>query len=155
MSSVINLNLYLELSHTLKHKMSNDEMKKSFWLELYNNSCSVEKIERNIGIAMILIHPEFKFINPIKRTGFIKRIAEKCELGKLVHGAICPNNAKEKDHIWPFSLGGETIDSNRADLCEYCNRGKSNTIVGYFDWGSSTPDWVIEKVDFIRRSIGQ
>ena len=110
-------------------------------------------MENNLPVAMALIHPEFPDCPKPRRTGFRRVISENCELGKIIPGAVCPNKATELDHIWPVSLGGETRDSNRADLCSVCNRGKSNT-PGYFPWTAEAPGWVIEKIFSIRGKIG-
>jgi hypothetical protein len=154
MNGVDNLNVYMNCIYQLQYLKNNDKLKRDYWLELFNNHAGISGLKKDIGIAMALIHPDFPDIQKDSRNHFVKTMSSQCELGKLVKGAICPNRAKEKDHIWPFSLGGISIDVNRADLCEYCNRGKSNTIVGYFPWDSHTYDWVLEKIDFTRRRIG-
>lgn len=149
-----NLNEYLGIIHRLENEMTNDDYKRRYWVELYE---TIKKQNLDVlrpGIALALINPQFPDIALDKRTGFIKSLADYCELGKLVSGAICPNTAKHKDHIWPYSLGGATIDANRADLCERCNRGKGATIVGYFPWERATPNWVLNRIDITRRLIG-
>lgn len=148
------LNNYLETIHHVKNNATNNDEKRELWLKLYDKYQLNGNNNDSLGIAMSLIHPDFPDVVTEKRTGFKKPISDSCELGKLVSGAICPNNAFELDHIWPISLGGITEDRNRADLCRDCNRGKSNTIVGYFPWDGNIPNWVIEKIDNIRRSIG-
>jgi hypothetical protein len=148
------LNNYLEIIFHLKNKTTNDFEKSKFWLELHDKYKKNGNNNLSLGIAMALIHPDFPDVIFEKRTGFRKPISNECELGKLVSGAKCPNSAFELDHIWPISLGGITEDRNRADLCRDCNRGKSNTIVGYFPWGGNIPNWVIEKIDIIRSGIG-
>ena len=145
------LNSYMQALYTLKEKTTNNIEKRALWLHLYKEFT----IDNSISTAMILIHPDFPDVEEETRVGFKKKISIKCELGKLVIGAKCPNIAVELDHMWPISLGGVTDDRNRADLCKDCNRGKSNTIVGYFPWGETAPNWVIEKVQTIRRLIGE
>jgi len=44
--------------------------------------------------------------------------------------ATLPGLVLHVDHIVPWSRGGETIIENLQTLCEPCNLGKSNTIVG-------------------------
>lgn len=154
MVGIENLNKYLSYIHRLKMEMNNDELKRGYWLELYCSCNGIDGLKKNIGTAMALIHNEFPDVQKLSRNGFVKTINENCELGKLVTGANCPNKAKEMDHIWPYSLGGISEDRNRADLCEYCNRGKSNAIVGYFPWDLETPEWVLERIELIRRRIG-
>ncbi len=138
----------------MKVKMSSDRLKRDYWLELFNQAESPEKMGKNLPIAMALIHPEFPDCTVPSRRGFVRPGSDNCELGKIVPGAECPNRAEESDHIWPLSLGGSTIDSNRADLCRSCNRGKSSTVVGYFPWSGSTPGWALEKIFKIRGNIG-
>ena len=123
-------------------------------MDLYVNTTR-EKLKSEIGIAMVLVHPSFEDVKEKSKSGFKANVSGICELGKLIHGAVCPNKAKERDHIFPWSLGGITSDVNRADLCETCNRGKSNTVVGYFPWNGETPAWVIEEIWNTRKYIGE
>ena len=154
MTGINNLNEYLEIIYNLEFVKTNDDLKRNYWIELYLRipNSSIQKTKP--GIALSLIHPYFPDVSLDSRSGFVRLMSEKCELSKLVIGADCKNTAKEKDHIWPHSLGGGTIDANRADLCERCNRGKGATIVGYFPWSNNTPDWVIQKINSIRNNIG-
>lgn len=150
LNSVTALNSYLAALHMLTVGASSNQKKRELWLNMYKDF----HMNNSIALAMILIHPDFPDVRQSKRSGFVKQREEKCELGKLISGAICPNKAEERDHIWPYSLGGITEDRNRADLCRACNRGKSNTVVAYFPWGDETPSWVIEKIESTRRRIG-
>jgi hypothetical protein len=154
MTGIENLNNYMNYIFRLKNEMSSNELKRKYWLDLFNACGGINGLRNDVGAAMTLIHVDFPDIQKISRNGFVKTISDKCELGNLVTGAKCPNKAKEIDHVWPLSLGGISEDRNRADLCEYCNKGKSNTIVGYFPWDKKTPDWVLERIDFTRKSIG-
>ena len=149
------LNEYMEHIHKLKKECTSPEKRREYWIDLYND-VGLENLRNGlrIGTAMVLIHPYFEDAGTPRRSGFKGPIASNCELGKLIHGAKCPNIAAEKDHIFPWSLGGLTMDANRADLCKSCNRGKSNTIVGYFPWGGDTPSWAVERIYKIRKSIG-
>ena len=124
------------------------------WIKLFDLAPTPREMEENLPIAMALIHPEFPDCSQPSRIGFTRSLSDDCQLGKIVTGAECPNRAEERDHIWPLSLGGSTIDSNRADLCAKCNRGKGSTVVGYFPWSEKTPGWAIEKIFKIRSNIG-
>ena len=134
--------------------MSSDQLKRQYWVELFNRAATPREMGENLPIAMALIHPEFPDCDQPRRSGFTRSLSDNCQLGKIVPGADCPNPAEEKDHIWPLSLGGSTIDSNRADLCTNCNRGKGSTVVGYFPWTGKTPEWAIQKIFKIRSNIG-
>ncbi len=148
------LNEYLGYIDELNRECTSPEKRREFWLDLYVNT-TLEKLKSEIGIAMVLVHPSFEDVKEKSKSGFKANISGICELGKLIHGAVCPNKAKERDHIFPWSLGGITSDVNRADLCEACNRGKSNTVVGYFPWNGETPAWAIEEIWNTRKHIGE
>ena len=154
LSGIAALNQYMHLIHKLEGECTNAESRRDFWLDLYNK-IHPPNIDSNIAIAMVLIHPSFEDVREKSRSGFKAHLSGLCELGRLIHGADCPNIAVEMDHIFPYSLGGVTRDVNRADLCKSCNRGKSNTVVGYFPWDGKVPDWVIEEVWATRKRIGK
>jgi hypothetical protein len=154
MDGVSSLNEYLKYINKIQIEKSSSQMKREYWIELFNLAPSQREMKENLPIAMALIHPEFPDCGKPSRTGFIRSLSDNCQLGKIVMGAECLNPAEEKDHIWPLSLGGSTIDSNRADLCTNCNRGKGSTVVGYFPWTGKTPEWVIQKIFKIRSNIG-
>ena len=153
MKGILALNEYLIHIDILNRECTNIETRREYWIKLYR-SIQNNKLETNIGTEMVLIHPIFEDVEVKSRYGFKATISGRCELGKLIHGAICPNIAKEKDHVFPWSLGGITSDVNRADLCQSCNRGKSNTVVGYFPWNESTPAWVNEEIWKTRKRMG-
>lgn len=144
MVDVNSLNEYMNYIYILKNRKTNNKQKKEFFLMLFDKTNG--NLKNNLSISMALIHPEFPEMKKESRNGFTNLLADNCQLGFLIKGAKCPNPASQKDHIFPYSLGGITEDRNRADLCESCNRGKSNTVVGYFPWHQKTPDWVIEKI---------
>ena len=154
MKGITALNEYLGYIDELNRECTSPEKRREFWLDLYVNTTR-EKLKSEIGIAMVLVHPSFEDVKEKSKSGFKANVSGICELGKLIHGAVCPNKAKERDHIFPWSLGGITSDVNRADLCETCNRGKSNTVVGYFPWNGETPAWVIEEIWNTRKYIGE
>ena len=148
------LNEYLKLIDKLRRECTSPKARREFWLDLYEKT-TLKKMESEISIAMVLIHPSFEDVEKKSKSGFKTNISGGCELSKLIIGAKCPNKAEEKDHIFPWSLGGITSDVNRADLCKSCNRGKSNTVVGYFPWNGETPAWVIEEIWKTRKNIGE
>jgi hypothetical protein len=152
-SGIESLNQYMKLVYKLERECTNAASRRDFWMELYQKT-SIDKMKSEIGICMVLIHPSFEDVGEKSRSGFKSHISGQCELGKLIHGAVCLNKATERDHIFPLSLGGITSDVNRADLCKSCNRGKSHTVVGYFPWHGETPDWVMEEIWKIRKNIG-
>ena len=154
MEGVDALNQYLIYVNKMQVEKSSNELKRDYWVELFELASTPKEMRNNLPIAMALIHPEFPDCPRPRRSGFNRSLSEYCELGKIVPGAECPNPAEENDHIWPLSLGGLTIDSNRADLCTKCNRGKGSTVVGYFPWDGNTPGWAIEKIFEIRANIG-
>jgi hypothetical protein len=152
---VKNLNLYLSYLFELKHVQNSSQLKNEYWIDMFNKSGGIQGLRKEISIAMILIHPEFPFVeNTIRsKTGFYSTSSSVCEIFKIIPGAKCSNIPTQVDHLWPFSHGGVNSDLNRADLCESCNRGKSNS-VGYFYWDGEAPEWVLLEIDKIRRRIG-
>ena len=61
----------------------------------------------------------------------------KCE-SELIWGYKCPLNADiQQDHLFPYSLGGPTIGTNRILLCKYNNMVKTSDI-HCFPWEEFT-----------------
>ncbi|WP_082729098.1 HNH endonuclease [Burkholderia sp. LA-2-3-30-S1-D2] len=111
---------------------------------------------RNLG-RMLRIHtdiPAFLYDNQIfcefaKQTGRIaaeEKRSDQIERNALsVEPAQCylcgvsltkKKNARDQctvEHIWPLSLGGETVEENIIPACKDCNDKRSNTIT--WAWG--------------------
>ena len=70
----------------------------------------------------------------------------------LKHGGICPTCSvplegtnHNTEHILPLSLGGGNDDSNRAQLCSWCNTARNQTFMG-INRGEKYPEnWIIVK----------
>ena len=70
----------------------------------------------------------------------------------LKHGGICPTCSvpleganHNTEHILPLSLGGDNDDSNRVQLCSWCNTARNQTFMG-INRGEKYPEnWIIVK----------
>jgi len=90
---------------------------------------------------LALVHPDFTMDRngqPVRNGGYASRTFkakysdERCSVGTLFEGIIqCPYHREttrcEADHLWPFSLGGPTDNTNKLPLCKDCNQQKSNS----------------------------
>jgi len=67
--------------------------------------------------------------------------AGSCEIFRLLPGAECTINeeGREFDHVWPYSLGGPTVSSNRTRLCATHNQVKSAFVLLAMD---EQPEWL-------------
>jgi hypothetical protein len=111
--------------------------------------------------AMVLIHPRFyenldPSWDPRGKRSFEREVKTDaticqstllwnydCELSSVFHG----------DHLWPQSLGGPTIASNKALLCEMHNRCKGSDIHNY-PWELGLPEWyngILERIRLFRK----
>lgn len=54
------------------------------------------------------------------------------------------------DHLFPYSLGGPTVATNKIHLCALHNQMKSND-VHVFPWEAPAPTWLPNCLDSIRR----
>jgi len=97
----------------------------------------------HLPTLLALIHPNFTYnqhgqpdrnrdYSASRNTFSIKYTTERCQLSRLLGGNIqCPYHRRtvkcQADHLWPFSLGGPTIETNKLALCGDCNRQKSNS----------------------------
>jgi hypothetical protein len=117
------------------------------WEEKYN--CYKKKM-LTMPEAMVLVHPRFykdidtdweprgtRSFESIVVTGASKCQSEilwlyKCEssISIVFHG----------DHLWPRGLGGPTVSSNKAILCDMHNFIKGMDIHNY-PWEQGIPDW--------------
>lgn len=159
-----NAKIYLEIYADVK------ELK---WVDLYS-----KHMEGTLHFpkSMILCYPYlYKRINPRasdfehlqKELGRFKKKfkdstkigrSEKCE-SNLIYGIDCSIHKNslparihkiEFDHVFPFSLGGPTIEQNRMTLCKYHNQNKSNDIHLY-PWEAGEPKWLRDQINKIAK----
>lgn len=134
------------------------------WLESYK----LQKKSRFVQLA--LLHPlHFQELDlPGHQT--VKKIQEAIQgprsfptpLGghscdsSLLWGYECGLNAEiQQDHLFPYSLGGPTLQTNRIFLCSYHNMVKSSDIHCY-PWESIdqwTRPWLERQIDKLYKEV--
>ncbi len=80
--------------------------------------------------------------SPAQRRAIFDRCDGRCEHHSLILGR-CRAAATQADHIYPWSLGGDTSLANGAGLCARHNRMKSNHIPS---------GWYIRRLENARKS---
>lgn len=95
------------------------------------NNNTIEEIGQND--RLIILHLSYlthrTVIGNIKNTG---NWSSRLEVSGNCKYPGCQNKAHQKDHIWPFSLGGPFELWNFQGLCNFHNRMKSNSPVFNF-----------------------
>lgn len=126
------------------------------WIDLYN---SFANEKRGIALGLALIHPEhYKHFEPQEsiqgRRQFDFEVAQgnaRCYADRL-WGCACKSKIDGRvcgDHLFPYSLGGPTIASNKMLLCSVHNRMKSFDIHVY-PWEMGEPVWLPDVIERIR-----
>jgi hypothetical protein len=77
---------------------------------------------------------------------------EPCR-AEIIWGYRCNAQAASADHLFPYSLGGPTIASNKVHLCRFHNEMKSNDI-HLFPWELGRPLWLAQCLQAIRMLMG-
>lgn len=130
------------------------------WMRIYY-TIEQDDSETTLPVFLALIHPDFYYdrlgrdcrLNlsiPHPRTRErmprnVKQnrcrldvlIGEKCPLQRVGQETVC-------DHLWPYSLGGPSILDNQLELCDECNRQKSNS--PYLFPGNAIPNWLNDRI---------
>jgi len=160
------LSVYFSTYKKLQQKLPyGPEAFNSLWIETVPAGGPEWSVEQ-LPILLSLIHPNFTYnrhghpdrdrdYSTSRKTFSKKYTTERCQLSKLLADAIqCPYQRREvrcqADHLWPFSLGGPTIETNKLALCEDCNRQKSNSPFLYP--GDRVPRWLVLRVMQLKRS---
>ena len=69
------------------------------------------------------------------RCDWAKLTGDVCEFSHLLREAFAlPMITTAKDHVWPYALGGNTVDANKVILCRWHNgmiKGADNS---YFEY---------------------
>ena len=137
----------------------------SLWIEAVPAGGPHWDVE-HLPTLLALIHPNFTFnkhgypdrdrdYSASRKTFPNKYTTERCQLSRLLGDHIqCPYHRRtvkcQADHLWPFSLGGPTIETNKLALCGDCNRQKSNSPLLYP--GDRVPRWLVLRVMQLKRS---
>jgi hypothetical protein len=84
------------------------------------------------GVITVLGPTSFEGISPVRT----------CE-SQRVFGYRCPRiePTLHQDHLFPRSLGGPTVGTNRITLCDLHNYYKGMDI-HFFPWEDGTPSWL-------------
>lgn len=79
-------------------------------------------------------------------------------LSETIWGYKCSHSRQSKsivqaDHLFPYSLGGPTISSNKIYLCKFHNQMKSNDI-HFYPWERGEPAWLATHLQEIAKRKG-
>ena len=82
-------------------------------------------------------------------------ITTKCQ-ASIIWNYECQNKTEiQADHLFPYSMGGPTIEQNRINLCKYHNMVKSSDI-HCFPWNETRQwidPWLDNQIIKIRKSV--
>lgn len=134
------------------------------WLEQYE---LYRKRQLSLPSAFALVHPwhyedltstEVASVRGNRR--FSKEVSMKSILcsSEIIWGYKCCRRLREKvqaDHLFPYSLGGSTVASNKIYLCKFHNQMKSNDI-HLFPWERGEPEWLsicLQVIERIKRMV--
>ncbi len=87
---------------------------------------------------------------------FRGKLASKACTSKYLWGYDCEFNSDiQKDHLFPYSLGGPTVNGNMLGLCRYHNMVKSSDVHCYpwEDFGVWAEPWLDLQIDKLRTLI--
>ena len=127
------------------------------WLERYQ---AYTEGRLSLVEAIALVHPEHyghldpesAIRGPRSFTPEIGLAGVKCGV-ELFWGYACGHSLEGQvvgDHIFPYSLGGPTVGSNKVHLCVLHNQMKSND-VHVFPWETAELPWLPICLKAIRR----
>lgn len=114
----------------------------------------------SLAHAFALIHPDhYADLDPMNAIRGPRQFEEEVGVSSVrcaVHefwGYPCSNSLLGDvvgDHVFPYSLGGPTVATNKIHLCRIHNQMKSND-VHVFPWDAPPPPWLPICLDAIRR----
>ena len=148
-----------QYTDTLEYLTFFANAKKRSWAELYDVYDELTFPER-----LVLVHPEWyesnKKVKNCKVRGKRDRKVNKngwevCESIKF-WDYECPFDDPDIkiDHVFPWSLGGPSVPSNSAYLCEYHNRLKGPDIHHLeLNEDGSDFDWFPETLEKVRKKL--
>lgn len=130
------------------------------WAELYDLYLSKEL---TLEERFCLIHPvhleELGLQNKIQgnrafneEPGVSTMLCQSNQIWGYSCCAVKDQNRLVADHLFPYSLGGPTIASNKLYLCKFHNQVKSNDI-HFFPWERGEPDWLSIQIARVRNEI--
>lgn len=89
-------------------------------------------------------------LKPYRATAHWKRIRLQVLNRDAWTCAYCGDQAKQVDHVWPRSKGGEDTLDNLVAACERCNYAKRDKTDAVFLGTASTPPDLVERISPIR-----
>ena len=89
-------------------------------------------------------------LKPYRATAHWKRIRLQVLNRDAWTCAYCGDQAKQVDHVWPRSKGGEDTLDNLVAACERCNYAKRDKTDTVFLGTASTPPDLVERISPIR-----
>lgn len=133
------------------------------WLEFYSSNRS------ELSDKLALLHPDHFMSLDLPKGLTIDSIQKKIQgtrtfpntnrticRSELIWGYRCEFNGDlQHDHLFPYSLGGPTLASNRVHLCKYHNMVKSSDIHCY-PWefaAQFTEPWIDQQIGKIYREL--
>jgi hypothetical protein len=132
----------------------------SNWLNQYEMCC---RSTLSLPHAFALIHPWHYSqdstqlrVNGVRGSrSFPKEVGMTSLLcaSELIWGYKCSRSLGKEvqaDHLFPYSLGGQTVASNKVYLCSLHNQMKSNDI-HIFPWENGEPVWLSNCLEMIAR----
>lgn len=137
------------------HLMNSADLRDGSWEGLYERH---KGGELTIEESMVLINPRFYEDSSLAHTvrGPRRFVSEAGLAGvscqsKLIWGYACSLHGQlAADHLWPFSLGGPTIATNKLYLCGRHNSIKTGDIHLY-PWEQGMPMWLEFTLSIIAR----
>ena len=89
-------------------------------------------------------------LKPYRATAHWKRIRLQVLNRDAWTCAYCGDQAKQVDHVWPRSKGGEDTLDNLVAACERCNYAKRDKTDAVFLGTASTPPDLVARISPIR-----
>jgi hypothetical protein len=150
LTSIGILEIRIDLGRKYLEKLS--QLPSRDWLQEYElylaNALSLPE-------ALALAHPENYDLNSLSNVirgprQFDPEIGrERCR-AEVIWLYNCEVQASAADHVFPYSLGGPTVGSNKLLLCRRHNEMKANDIHLY-PWEKGEPEWLTHCLRAIRR----
>jgi hypothetical protein len=134
---------------------------KKEWDEIYrnyvNNSLSTEE-------KLAIVHP-INYREKLDKSEILRKrnfaqepVSQSMECqSKVIWGYKCDiqnqlSNDIQADHLFPYSLGGPTLPSNKIHLCSEHNYLKGSD-VHFFPWEEGEPEWLDGTISNINDKI--
>jgi hypothetical protein len=91
-------------------------------------------------------HFDVELVHSGVQCGAVRLWGFSC--GVTVEGRVCG------DHLFPYSMGGPTVATNKMLLCAVHNRMKSSD-VHVFPWENGEPVWLSQVLIQVRKTLAR